>query len=219
MRRFTTLKFRLTKSIGLAVLLTFLLTLTAMGQTTTGTLHGTVTDPSGAVVAGATVNLTNPQTGAERVAETNSNGVFDFQTLQPGKYTVSVEAKGFKRALSPDIIVSVSTAAEVNIPLEVGSPNESVTGVASQEVINTSSPSVTNIINTRQVTDLRGSSVSGLRQTAVNLTQDGINAMDNFVKTSSFFAITTPSLNSTSEFSITTNTVGSDAGRGAANVN
>ena len=68
-------------------------------------------------------------------------------------------------------------------------------------------------------TDVRGASVSGLRQTSVNLTQDGINAMDNFVKTSSFFAITTPSLNSTSEFSITTSTVGSDSGRGAAQVN
>jgi hypothetical protein len=68
-------------------------------------------------------------------------------------------------------------------------------------------------------TDVRGASVSGLRQTAVNLTQDGINAMDNFVKTSSFFAITTPSLNSTSEFSVTTGTVGSDSGRGAAQVN
>ncbi|MGB7209885.1 MAG: hypothetical protein WBD27_14585, partial [Pyrinomonadaceae bacterium] len=53
----------------------------------------------------------------------------------------------------------------------------------------------------------------------VNVSQDGINAMDNFVKTSSFFAISTPSLNSTAEFSITTGTVGSDAGRGAAQVN
>ncbi len=115
--------------------------------------------------------------------------------------------------------------------------------MATQDVINTTSPSVTNVINTRQVVDLplggrnpvdlaglqagiavvgndvRGASVSGLRQTAVNLTQDGINAMDNFVKTSSFFALTTPSLNSTSEFSITTGTVGSDSGRGAAQVN
>src|SRR4030095_15614395 len=126
MRRvtFTTLKFGLMKSIGLAVLLMYLLALTASGKTTTGTLHGSVNDPSGAVVAGATVKVTNPQTGAERVAETNSNGLFDFQTLQPGKYTVTVEAKGFKRSVSPDIVVSVSMAAEVNIPLEVGSPQD-----------------------------------------------------------------------------------------------
>ncbi len=131
----------------------------------------------------------------------------------------------------------------MNIPLEIGLANETVTVMAAQEVINVSSPSLTNVINTRQVVDLplgdrnpvqlaalqagiavigtdtRGASVGGLRQTAVNLTQDGINAMDNFVKTSSFFAVSSPSLNSTAEFSITTGTVGSEAGRGAAQVN
>src|SRR5438067_2035237 len=231
------------KSLSFAVLLMCLLALTALGQTTNGSLTGTVTDPSGAVVAGGTVKVTNAETGAERSAESNSQGVFDLQTLQPGKYTVTVDAKGFKRAVSRDIVVSVATSAQVTIALEVGQASETVTVTATQEVLNTSSPSLTNIINTRQVVDLplagrnpvnlaalqagiavvgsdtRGSSVSGLRQTAVNLTQDGINAMDNFVKTSSFFAITTPSLNSTSEFSITTGTVGSDSGRGAAQVN
>ena len=164
----------------------------------------------------------------------------DLQTLTPGNYTVTVEAKGFKKSVSHDIIISVSQTTTVTVPLEVGVQGETVTVTATQDVINTTTPTVTNVINTRQVvdlplagrnpvdlaglqagiavvgTDVRGSSVSGLRQTAVNLTQDGINAMDNFVKTSSFFAITTPSLNSTDEFSVTTGTVGSDSGRGAA---
>lgn len=246
MKRFSSFSIlfsRKTNSISVTVLLTCLLALTAFGQATTGSLTGTVTDPTGAVVAGATVTVTNPETGAERSAESNSQGVFEFQTLQPGKYTISVDAKGFKRAVSRDIIVSVATVAQVTVPLEIGSASETVTVSASQEVINTSSPSLTNIINTKQIvdlplggrnpvelaglqagiavvgTDVRGASVSGLRQTAVNLTQDGINAMDNFVKTSSFFAITTPSLNSTSEFSITTSTGGADSGRGVAQVN
>jgi len=217
--------------------------MTAAAQTTTGNLTGTITDPNGAVVANATVTATNQNTGAERSAVSNESGAFDFETLQPGKYNVTVEAKGFKKIISRDITVSVSQTTQVNIPLEIGVAGETVTVTASQEVINTSSPSLTNIIDTRQVhdlplidrnpvnlaglqagiavvgTDVRGSSVSGLRQTAVNLTQDGINAMDNFVKTSSFFAITTPSLNSTSEFSVTTSTVGSDSGRGGAQVN
>src|SRR5438552_14803488 len=217
--------------------------LTVFGQQTKRSLNGTVVDPSGATVAGATVKVVNADTGAERSAESNSQGVFDLQTLQPGKYTITVDAKGFKRAVSRDIVVSVATVAQVTIPLEIGQASETVTVTATQEVLNTSTPSLTNVINTRQVVDLplagrnpvdlaalqagiavvgsdtRGSSVSGLRQTAVNLTQDGINAMDNFVKTSSFFAITTPSLNSTSEFSVTTGTVGSDSGRGAAQVN
>jgi hypothetical protein len=229
MKRFSSFSI-LFKPISFAVLLTCLLAATAFGQTTTGSLTGTVTDPTGAVVAGATVTVTNPATGAERSVESNEQGAFNVPALQPGKYTVTVDAKGFKKAVSHDIIVTVTQIASVTIPLEIGSASETVTVSASQEVINTSSPSVTNIINTRQVvdlplagrnpvelaglqagiavvgTDVRGASVSGLRQTAVNLTQDGINAMDNFVKTSSFFAITTPSLNSTSEFSITTST-------------
>ena len=113
-----------------------------------------------------------------------------------------------------------------------------VTITASQGVNNTVSPSLTNVINTRQVVDLpmpnrdplelaglqagiavtgdnvRGSSIAGLRQTATNVTQDGINAMDNFVKASSLFAISTPSLNSTAEFSITTGSVGFEQGGG-----
>jgi hypothetical protein len=227
----------------MVVLAVFTCQIALQAQTTTGSLSGTVVDQKESVVPGATVTLTNNATGAERTSETSSNGTFDFQALQPGIYTVSLEAAGFKRAVVRDIVVSVSSSAQVSIPLEVGLANETVTVTAAQDVVNTTSPSVTNVITTRQVvdlplggrnpvdlaglqagiavvgTDVRGASVSGLRQTAVNLTQDGINAMDNFVKTSSFFAITTPSLNSTSEFSITTGTVGSDAGRGAAQVN
>jgi Carboxypeptidase regulatory-like domain/TonB dependent receptor-like, beta-barrel len=242
MKRFSSFSI-LFKPISLAVLLTCVFAATAFGQTTTGSISGTVTDPTGAVVAGATITVNNPATGAERSVESNEQGAFNVAALQPGKYTITVDAKGFKKAVSRDIIVTVTQVAAVTIPLEIGSASETVTVSASQEVINTSSPSVTNIINTRQVvdlplagrnpvelaglqagiavvgTDVRGASVSGLRQTAVNLTQDGINAMDNFVKTSSFFAITTPSLNSTSEFSITTSTGGADSGRGVAQVN
>lgn len=235
---------RATKSISTALFLVCLLALTALGQqSTTGSLSGTVNDPSGAVVAGATVTVTRVETGATRVGETSSSGTFEFETMAPGKYSIAVEAKGFKKAISTDITISVSQTTRLTIPLEIGVQGETVTVTATQDVINSTSPTITNVINTRQVvdlplidrnpvnlaglqagiavvgTDVRGSSVSGLRQTAVNLTQDGINAMDNFVKTSSFFALTTPSLNSTSEFSVTTGTVGSDSGRGAAQVN
>ena len=126
--------------------------------------------------------------------------------------------------------------------LEVGVQSETVTVTAAQEVVNTTSPSLTNVINTQQVQDLplptrnplelaslqagiavvgdntRGASIAGLRQTATNITQDGINAMDNYVKTSSLFAISTPSLNSVAEFSVTTGVVGSEAGRGVGQV-
>jgi hypothetical protein len=219
-----------------------LLTLTALGQQTTGSLTGTVGDSGGAIVPGATVILKNSDTGSERQVATDDQGGFGFQSLEPGQYSITVEKAGFKKAQASKIAVEVSKQNNVVITLEVGNVSEIVTVTAAQDVINTASPTLTNVINTRQVrdlplptrnpldlaalqagiavigTDTRGSSVSGLRQTAVNVTQDGINAMDNFVKTSSFFAISSPSLNSTSEFSITVGTTGSESGRGVAQV-
>jgi hypothetical protein len=233
MRKLTKMLF-----VGLAIFVTQI----AVQAQTTGSLSGTVTDQAKAVVAGATVTLQSNVAGAERSAVTDSNGAFDFQALLPGTYMVSVEATGFKKAVAREIVVSVSLTTQVNVELEVGLAGEVVTVTATQEVLNTASPSLTNVINTRQVVDLplpgrnplelaglqagiavdgnntRGSSIAGLRQTATNVTQDGINAMDNFVKTSSLFAISTPSLNSTAEFSITTGTVGSDQGRGVGQV-
>src|SRR5438045_2029926 len=184
---------------GLVVTLFVLATaLTVLGQQTTGSLNGTVVDPSGATVAGATISVVNNATGAERGAVSSTAGTFDLQALQPGTYTITVDAKGFKRAVSRDIVVSVATTAQVNIPLEVGSANETVTVTAAQEVINTTTPSITNVVNTRQVvdlplinrdptqlaglqagiavvgTDVRSSSISGLRPSAVNKKHDGI---------------------------------------------
>jgi hypothetical protein len=233
MRKFTKILL-----VGLAILLAQ----AAIFAQTTGSLTGTVTDPTGALVPGATVTLVNNATRAERSAVTSSTGIFDFQALTPGNYTVSVEASGFKTAVARNIVVNVASASSVIIPLEVGLAGESVTVTAAQETINTTSPTLSNTISTRQVADLplptrnplelaglqsgiavvgnnvRGSSISGLRQTTTNVTQDGINAMDNFVKTSSLFAISTPSLNSTAEMTISTGTIGSDQGRGVGQV-
>ena len=233
MRRFTNMTV-----VGLVILITQV----AVHAQTTGSLTGLIADQNKAVVAGATVTLFSNVAAANRTAITDSNGAFDFQALLPGTYWIEVEANGFKKAIVRDIVVSVSLASQVNIELEIGLAGESVTVTAAQEVINLASPSLTNVINTRQVVDLplatrnplelaglqagiavdgtnvRGSSIAGLRQSATNVTQDGINAMDNFVKTSSLFAISTPSLNSTAEFSITTGTVGSEQGRGVGQV-
>lgn len=223
--------------------LVLLLAQIAIFAQTSGSLSGSVSDPNGATVPGASVTIRKADTGEERRVTTNDRGGFSFDLINPGTYVLTVESSGFKKAVASDVIVQISKESQISITLEVGVANETVTVTSGQEVINSSSPTLTNVINTRQVVDLplggrnpvdlaglqagiavvgenvRGASVAGLRQTAVNLTQDGINAMDNFVKTSSFFAISTPSLNSTAEFSITTGTVGADAGRGAAQVN
>jgi hypothetical protein len=226
----------------IAVLALFFAQIAIYAQTT-GTVSGTVTDPTGAVVSGANVTLKNNATGEERSTSANDKGSFTFATVQPGIYTVTVEGKGFKKSLAADVSVQVSKETSLAIALEIGGANEVVTVTDTQEVINSSTPSLTNVINTKQVENLplaarnpldlaalqagiavtgtgtRTSSIGGLRGSATNVTQDGINAMDNFVKTDSLFALTAPSLGSTSEFSITTGTTDSTAGRGVGQVN
>ena len=233
MRRFT------------SVILTFLMlaSVPAFGQGTRGSLTGVVADPNGAAISGASVTLKQSGTNEELKASTNAQGVFSFPSLQPGRYSVTVEANGFKKTELTEVVIEVAQPAKVDVNLEIGAVTEqvTVTGTA-QEVINTSSPTLSKTITAKQVqdlpllsrnpldlarlqaglavngTDVRNASVQGLRGNATNVTQDGINAMDNFVKGSSFFAISSPSLNATSEFSITVGTVGSDAGRGVAQV-
>jgi hypothetical protein len=234
MRRFTSVMI-------LTVLL--LASVPAFGQGTRGSLGGVVKDPNGAAIVAATVTAKNSATGEEVKTTTNAQGAFTFPQVSPGKYAVTVEAGGFKKTELAEVTVEVAQAATVAVTLEVGAVTEqvTVTGTA-QEVINTTSPTLSKTITAKQVqdlpllsrnpldlarlqaglavngTDVRNASVQGLRGNATNVTQDGINAMDNFVKGSSFFAISSPSLNATSEFSITVGTVGSDAGRGVAQV-
>jgi hypothetical protein len=232
------------KFIYCLVILAFAFVLPDVTQAQTkGSLSGVVTDSAGAVVPGASVTVKNNETNVVRTATTSDNGVFQLSDVDPGTYTVTVENAGFKRAVATNVVVNTTLPSQISIALETGQVSETVTVTGAQEVINTTSPSLTNVISTKQIVDLplpdrnplglaalqagiavigtdtRGSSVAGLRQTATNVTQDGINAMDNFVKTSSFFAINSPSLNATEEFSITTGTTSSENGRGVAQVN
>lgn len=241
MRKQSARKFAL--QICFRILLACFLMQTGFAQSTRSSLSGLLADQAGAAVSGAKVTARHVTTNEEFQNVSDAQGAFTFPSLPLGQFNVTVEAQGFKRIEAQNVMVEVGTPAKLNLTLEIGAVTEAVvvTGEA-QEVINTSNPTLTNVINTRQVRDLplptrnpldlarlqmgiavtgddtRNASVGGLRGSGTNVTQDGINAMDNFVKTSSFFAISAPSLNSTSEFSVTVGTVGSDAGRGVAQV-
>ena len=233
MRRFT------------SILLAFLLlsNVAVFAQTTRGSLSGNVKDPQNAAIIAANVTIKNTATGEELTAVTDSQGTFTFPSIAPGTYSATVEASGFKRTEITQVTVEIGTPAKIDVALEVGAVTEQVTVTGqSQEIINSTSPTLSKTITEKQVqdlpllsrnpidlarlqaglavngTDVRNASVQGLRGGATNITQDGINAMDNFVKGSSFFALSAPSLNATSEFSITVGTVGSNAGRGVAQV-
>jgi len=110
--------------VSLLVLVTALLLspVLLLAQTTisTGSIVGTVTDPTGSVVSGAKVVITNKDTGQVITTTTTSAGTYTSGALTPGEYGVRVEAKGFKAAALV-VVVQVNTTAAGNARLEVGS--------------------------------------------------------------------------------------------------
>src|SRR6266481_224283 len=91
-----------------------------LAQKTSGTIAGTVTDSSGAVLADATVTVTSAQTGATRTGQSNSEGLFSFPDLNPGVYNVAVTKQGFKKVEAKNIELHVSDIANIPIKLPVG---------------------------------------------------------------------------------------------------
>jgi hypothetical protein len=127
---------------------------TALAQTATGEVNGTVTDPNGGAVPGATVKLVNQATKIETEATTNQNGYFAFVNLRPAAYVLFVEAKGFKRAQTPTFDVNVTEAVSQNVKLIVGEVSEVVEVIAGAELVQRTSTDLGTVINQRTVEDL-----------------------------------------------------------------
>lgn len=107
-----------------------------LGQTF-GEINGTVADSSGAVIAGASVTVTNNATGVSRSVETNEAGAYNVPFLNPGTYTVTAELEGFKTGRVDGRIVEVGAVLEVNIALEVGAVTEVIEVQAGAQMLNT----------------------------------------------------------------------------------
>jgi Carboxypeptidase regulatory-like domain len=120
----------------------------------TGALTGTVTDPSGAVVVGATVTATNAGTGAERSTTTDSSGSYKLSLLSPGNYLVKFSSQGFKTAETPAVTVSVTETAVLNHRLELGSQTEQVTVEATAVTIQTENATNGGLVTSQEVTTL-----------------------------------------------------------------
>jgi len=98
----------------------------AWAQFTSG-IEGTVTDPTGAVVPGATVTIKNEETGTSQTAQTADSGFFRFTTLPSSTFTVSAAAQGFKVTVQEHIQLQVAETKTVNVHMVVGGTDSTVT--------------------------------------------------------------------------------------------
>src|SRR5437667_4579203 len=145
--------------------------ITAIGQLTTGTIKGTVTDQSGAAVPGATVTLKNTDTGISRSAQTGENGKYEALSLPTGSYEVSASLSGFQTVVHTGIGLAVGQNAVVNFALRVGEVSQPVTVTGEIAQIETTTATVSNLIDEKKVTDLP---LNGRDLTQLSFLQPGV---------------------------------------------
>ncbi len=217
----------------------------AQGGVTTS-LAGTVVDTSGGVIPGASVVVKNNGTNATFEAVTSEQGTFFVPALLPGTYTVTVTLEGFKTVVVTDVVLNAAVPGSVKATLELGALAETIEVQAFSEMVQTQVSAVSTTMNVRQITSLpltsrsaldfiafmpgvdtpggssgvRDSVVSGLPQSTINITIDGMNVQDNYLKTTDgFFTRITPRLDAIEEATFTAAGQGADsAGQGAVQI-
>ncbi len=216
----------------------------AFSQTVTTRVSGTVKDTAGATVPGAKLTLVDAATKDQKTATSNDEGNFVITDVRPGIYMVIVEGRGFKKLQVSNVQAHVDTPVVLNsLTLEPGGVTETVSVTASdaQSLIRSEDAKLNTTVNVKQVQDLplngrnpinlaggmagvntnantRTSVINGMRGSFSNITWDGIEINDNFVRTDALFGVNTPSVASVSEFSVTTQNAGPDDGLGIAQI-
>lgn len=133
----------------------FLFVITCVrSQTGTTSLHGVVTDKTGAAIVGASVTLSIPSSGLHREANTGAGGEYDFLSLPPGTYALAVEMTNFRKYEQTNLQLLVNTPATVNVRLEVGTAVQAVEVSAQTETLNTTDASLGNAFSENQIKEL-----------------------------------------------------------------
>lgn len=127
--------------------------MTAFGQEFRGTISGTVNDPNGAVVAGATVVVKNKATNVTQTVSTNDDGAFSVPFLPPGTYDVTVSSSGFKKSVRENLTVSVDDRLSIDFKLEIGAAAE-VSISAGGELLEQGTVTVGTSVSQRQIEEL-----------------------------------------------------------------
>jgi hypothetical protein len=145
---------RLGQYLGVLVLAFVLLTCGRLFAGVSASISGTVTDPSGGIIAGATVTATNVDTHLSTTQTTNGQGFYSFQSLPLGKYTIDVRQTGFKAFSQTGLILDVDRALVVDVPLQVGEASEKVEVSSSALHVETESTEMGEVITGQEMTDV-----------------------------------------------------------------
>lgn len=228
------------KSFLFSLLLLVAFTFVSMAQSNTGTLVVTVADTSG-VIAGATVTVVDNQTGKERTVVTGDSGSITIPQLDVGTYSVTVKSQGHKTKTYPDVRVEIGQSASVSADMEVGDVSEVVTVTGGADIVNAVDGEIKTTVTGRQIVELplngrnplslvllqAGSSsnsaqtttINGQRSSFTNITRDGINVQDNFIRANAVdFIPDRPNVDDTGEFTIVTQNAGAESGYGASQI-
>ncbi|MBI4874511.1 MAG: carboxypeptidase regulatory-like domain-containing protein [Acidobacteria bacterium] len=218
--------------------LLFLIALAALAQVATSRLDGIVEDESGAVIPGAKVLVVNSRTQARAETTASAEGRFIFPSLQPGLYTVTVEAPGFRKAVVSALELNAAATVSERIKLEIGQVTESVVVEANAVRVQTTEAQIGRSVTMRDIDtlpqlgrspiilavfspgvqidpgDTTFSRVNGLRQGSNNSKLDGIDVNDAVVPRLGL-SLTANNTDSVGEFRIVTNGGKAEYGRSA----
>ncbi len=206
----------------------------ALAQNPNGRLIVTVKDQTDAIVAGATVGVTNTATGVKLSAVSNDSGVATFPDLSAAEYTVEVEATDFQKAVFEQVKIEVGKEYGLVASLTPGQLSESVTVTAGESIVTTTNAELTNTVTPKQVRDLPldgrdplqliqlqagvatdngrgGVAIDAQRTSTATVTQDGITIQDYAIRTNALtFSPNRTTVAQVSEFSVTTQNGGAD---------
>jgi hypothetical protein len=136
----------------------------AQAQVLYGSLIGEVADESRAVLPGATVTVTNKDTGLQRETMTDNGGAYNFRDLQPGTYELKVALSGFKSYARAGLLVTLNAIARADVQMEVGGQTETVTVIAEKPLLQTERADVSTQLESAQVTNLPIGSARNFQQ-------------------------------------------------------